>query len=31
MYKSVSTRETMFPDSIREDDEDSDIETGKNL
>lgn len=28
-YKSCNTTETMFPDSIREDDEDSDIETGK--
>lgn len=29
MYKSVNTKETMFPDSIREDEEDSDVETGK--
>lgn len=29
MYKSVSTRDTMFPDSIREDDEESEMETGK--
>lgn len=29
MYKSCNTKETMFPDSIREDEEDSDVETGK--
>ncbi|KAJ6645300.1 Adenylate cyclase type 2 [Pseudolycoriella hygida] len=30
MYKSCNTKETMFPDSIREDDEDSDVETAEN-
>lgn len=29
MYKSCKTKDSMLPDSIREDDEDSDIEAGK--
>ncbi|XP_037041756.1 adenylate cyclase type 2 isoform X2 [Bradysia coprophila] len=30
MYKSCNTKDTMFPDSIREDEEDSDVETAEN-
>lgn len=31
MYKSCKTKDSMLPDSIREDDEDSDIEAGELL